>query len=111
MKAGERVLLCWISGNQDETEFHNPDKVDFDRANKRHMSFGRGRHYCIGAHAVRLEFRTMLGQILRRIPDFHVEETGLRPTLMPAVVAGYAHVPFVFAPGKKVGGPRIEYRP
>jgi cytochrome P450 len=108
LKAGERVLLCWVSGNFDETEFHNPDKVDFDR-NKRHMSFGLGRHYCIGADAVRLELRTMFERILRRLPDFRIEEAGLRPTLMPAVVAGYAHVPFVFTPGKKVGGPRIDY--
>jgi len=109
LKAGERVVLCWASGNLDETEFHNADKVDFDRANKRHMTFGVGRHYCMGADAVRLEFRTMLGQILRRLPDFRVEEAGVRPTLVPGVVAGYAHVPFVFAPGRKVGGPRIDY--
>lgn len=109
LKGGERVLLCWVSGNLDETEFPNPDKVDVDRANKRHMSFGLSRHYCIGADAVRLEFRTMLEQILRRIPDFRVDEAGLRPTLTPAVVAGYVRVPFVFAPGKKVGGPHIAY--
>ena len=109
LKAGERVMLCWVSGNSDETEFPDPDEVDVDRADKRHMSFGLGRHYCVGADAVRLEFRTMLAQILRRMPDFRVEEAGLRPTLTPAVVAGYAHAPFVFAPGKKAGGPYIDY--
>jgi cytochrome P450/enoyl-CoA hydratase/carnithine racemase len=111
LKAGDHVLLSWASGNLDETEFPNPDEVDFDRANKRHMSFGVGRHYCMGAEAVRLEFRTMLGQILKRIPDFRVQEAGLQPTLIPVVAAGYAHVPFVFTPGRKVGGPHIDYRP
>jgi hypothetical protein len=43
-------------------------------------------------------------QVLRRTPDFRIEEAKLRPT--PAMVAGYAQVPFVFAPGRKPGGPR-----
>jgi hypothetical protein len=38
------------------------------------------------------------------MPDFRIEEARLRPT--PAMVAGYAQVPFVFAPGRKAGGPR-----
>ena len=83
--------------------------VDFDRANKRHMTFGLGPHRCIGADVVRLEFRIMFEQILSRMPDFRVEEAELRPSPAPAVVAGYEHVPFVFMPGKKVGGPRIAY--
>ncbi len=109
LKRGDRVLLCWVSGNLDETEFENPEEVDFDRANKRHMAFGLGRHRCMAPDVVRLEFRIMFEQILSRMPDFRVEEAGLRPSPVPAVVAGYEHVPFVFTPGKKVGGPRIVY--
>jgi hypothetical protein len=101
--------LCWVSGNLDETEFENPEEVDFDRANKRHMAFGLGPHRCIGSDVVRLEFRIMFEQILSRMPDFRVEEAGLRPSPVPAVVSGYEHVPFVFMPGKKVGDPRIAY--
>ena len=109
LKRGDRVLLCWVSGNLDETEFENPEEVDFDRANKRHMAFGLGRHRCMGPDVVRLEFRIMFEQILSRMPDFRVEEAGLRPSPVPAIAAGYEHVPFVFMPGKKVGGPRIAY--
>jgi cytochrome P450 len=109
LKCGERVLLSWVSGNLDETEFENPDEVDFDRANKRHMTFGLGSHRCMGAGVVRLEFRILLEQILRRMPDFRVEEAGLRPSPAPAMLAGYEHAPFVFTPGTKVGGPRIAY--
>ena len=109
LKAGDRVLLCWVSGNLDETEFENPEEVDFDRANKHHMAFGLGPHRCIAADVVCLEFRTMFGQILSRMPDFRVGEAGLRPSPVSVVVAGYEHVPFVFTPGKKVGGPRIVY--
>jgi len=101
-------MLCLVSGNLDEAAFDKPDEVDLDRVNKRHMSFGLGRHYCTGDGAVRLEYQSMLGQILKRMPDFRVEETGLRPTPTPVTVAGYAQVPFSFVPGRKVGGPHID---
>ncbi len=109
LKPGDRALLCWVSGNLDETEFENPEEVDFDRADKRHMAFGLGPHRCIGSDVVRLVLRIMFERILSRIPDFRVEEAGLRSSPVPVVVAGYEHVPFVFKPGKKVGGPRIAY--
>ena len=109
LEPGEHVLLSWVSGNLDETEFENPAAVDFDRANKRHMAFGLGGHRCMGADVVRLEFRIMFEQILSRMPDFRVEEAELRPSPAPPIVAGYEHVPFVFMPGKKIGGPRIAY--
>jgi cytochrome P450 len=109
LKPGDRALLCWVSGNLDATEFENPEEVDFDRANKRHMAFGLGPHRCMGADVVRLEFRIMFEQILSRMPDFRVEEAGLRPSPVPAIAAGYELVPFVFKPGKKVGGARIAY--
>jgi cytochrome P450 len=107
LKAGDRVLLSWVSANLDETEFENPEEVDFDRASKHHMAFGLGPHRCIASDVVRLEFRSMFQQILNRMPDFRVEEGGLRPSPVPINVAGYEHVPFVFVPGIKVGGPRI----
>ncbi len=109
LKPGDRELLCWVSGNLDETEFENAEEVDFDRANAHHMAFGLGPHRCIGHDVVRLEFRIMFEQILSRMPDFRVDEAGLRPSPAPAIVAGYEHVPFVFTPGKKIGGPRIAY--
>ena len=109
LKRGDRVQVSWASGNLDETEFENPDEVDFDRANKRHMAFGLGNHRCMGADVVRLESRIMFEQILSRMPDFRVEEGGLQPSPAPGGLAGYEHVPFAFKPGKKVGGARIAY--
>jgi cytochrome P450 len=106
-KRSDRVLLCWVSGNLDETEFENPEEVDFGRANKRHMAFGLGRHSCMASDNVRLEFRIMFERLLNRMHDFRVGEAGLRPSPVPAIVAGYEHVPHVFTPGKKVGGPRF----
>ena len=59
----------------------------------------------------RLEFRILFEQLLSRMHDFRVVEAGLRPSPVPAIVAGYEHVPFVFTPGIKVGGPRIADDP
>ena len=109
LKRGDRVILSWASANLDETEFETPEEVDFDRANKRHLAFGLGGHRCMAPDVVRLEFRILFEQILSRLPDFRVGEAGLQLTAAPGVVAGYEHVPFVFTPGKKVGGPRIVY--
>jgi hypothetical protein len=75
------------------------------------MAFGLGGHRCMAPDVVRLQFRIMFEQILSRMPDFRVEEAGLRPSPVPAIAAGYEHVPFVFRPGKKVGGPRIADDP
>jgi cytochrome P450 len=111
LKRGDRVLLCWVSGNLDEAEFENSEEVDFDRANKRHMTFGLGSHRCMAPDVVRLEFRILFEQMLRRMPDFLVEEDELRSSPVPAVVAGYERVPFTFPPGKKAGGPRIADDP
>ena len=41
------------------------------------------------------------------MPDFRVDEAGLRPSPVSIIVAGYEHVPFVFTPGEKAGNPRI----
>ena len=65
------------------------------------MAFGLGHHRCMAPDVARLQFRSLLEQILSRLPDFRVEEAGLRPSPVPAIVAGYEHVPFVFVPGKR----------
>jgi len=80
---------------------------DVDRANKLHIAFGLGGHRCMASDNIRLEFRIMFEQILSRMHDFRVEGAGLRPSPVLAIAAGYEHVPIVFTPGKKVGGPRI----
>jgi len=107
LKRGERVLMCWASGNMDEAEFERPEEIDFDRSNKRHMSFGLGVHRCLGSNVARLEFRVLFQHILQRMPDYHIDEAGLKPSPVSGVVFGYEHAPFTFTPGKRVGGPRI----
>jgi cytochrome P450 len=73
LKEGDKVILWYVSGNRDETEFPGPDTFDVGRAPNRHLSFGRGGpHLCLGAHLARLEVRVVLAALARRITRFEL---------------------------------------
>lgn len=55
IRAGERVVVWTPAANRDETEFENPDRLVLDRTPNRHVAFGWGPHYCIGAPLARVE--------------------------------------------------------
>jgi cytochrome P450 len=75
IKAGDKVVLWYISGNRDETEFTDPDTFDIARSPNRHLSFGRGGpHLCLGAHLARLEIKIVLAALAREVTRF--EQTG-----------------------------------
>lgn len=69
VKAGERVLLLVAAANRDPAEYDQPDEVNFERDNVRHLSFGYAAHYCLGVHLARLELRVALTELLRRMKD------------------------------------------
>lgn len=65
--AGATVLLLWGAANRDSAVFERPDEVDLQRqAPRRHVSFGRGIHYCVGAPLARIEARIVLTVLLER---------------------------------------------
>jgi cytochrome P450 len=70
--AGSRVLLLWASANRDEREFGDADRFDVGREIPRHLTFGHGAHYCLGAALARLEGRAAFDQLLDRLPDYEV---------------------------------------
>jgi cytochrome P450 len=70
--AGSRVLLLWASANRDEREFANADRFDVGREIPRHLTFGHGAHYCLGAALARLEGRAAFDELLDRLPDYEV---------------------------------------
>ena len=73
VRAGDKVVLWYVSGNRDETEFAGPDVFDIGRAPNRHLSFGRGGpHLCLGVHLARLEVRVVLGALARRVERFEL---------------------------------------
>ena len=64
--AGEAVALTYASANRDETVFPEPDRFILDRPNiGEHLAFGRGPHFCAGAHLGRLQLRLALEALLR----------------------------------------------
>jgi cytochrome P450 PksS len=69
---GEMVYLVIASANRDERQFANPDALDIAREPNRHLSFGLGAHFCLGAPLARLEGQIAIGTLLRRLPDLRL---------------------------------------
>lgn len=67
--AGDLVNCILGSANRDPKRFSNPDRFDITRNEGRHLSFGLGIHFCIGASLVRLEAEIAFAEILRRYPN------------------------------------------
>lgn len=66
---GEKVVLFYPSANRDETVFDQPFRFDPARKPNRHLTFGFGRHSCLGNNLARIELRAVLAEILSRFPD------------------------------------------
>jgi cytochrome P450 len=97
LRKGDRVGLCVISANRDADKFENAEVFDVRRGSRDHMAFGYGVHACLGASLARLETRVVFEEILRCMPDYAIEETGLKRAHNPNV-RGFTHVPSHFTP-------------
>jgi len=74
---GSEVRLLWGAANRDEREFPRPDVFDPARAIRRHLAFGHGIHFCLGAGLARLEARVAFEEILARWPDHRIDRESL----------------------------------
>jgi len=79
------VSAVIASGNRDETHFADPNRFDLDRRADDHLSFGFGRHFCLGYHLAKLEARTVLGAVLDRLPGLRID-----PDAEPPRITGLA---------------------
>src|SRR5882757_8182682 len=76
--ADRRVLLLYGSANRDEREFgQNAAELDVQRRPRNIMTFSHGAHFCLGAAAARMQSRVALSELMTRIPDFEVDESGI----------------------------------
>ncbi len=75
--AGRRVLLLIGSANRDEEVFDDPERYDLDRNTQNLISFGGGRHFCMGAALARMEARIALTELATRVKTYEIDEAGL----------------------------------
>ena len=72
IKRGDVVRVVLTSANRDACQFHQPDTLDFGRDDNKHLAFGLGIHYCLGAPLARLEGKIGLETLFRRFPDLRL---------------------------------------
>jgi cytochrome P450 len=101
---GDRVMASMVGANHDPEKFECPHEVQLDRKNaNQHVSFGVGLHRCTGATLARLELKTLLTEILTRLPDYRVDHSGIICLGQIASLNTLVAVPASFTPGKRRG--------
>ena len=97
IKAGDKVVMWYLSGNRDETVFENADRLIIDRPNARgHVAFGFGVHRCMGNRLAEMQLRVLWEEILKR---FHaVEVVGEVERLPNNFIRGIKNVPVRLVP-------------
>lgn len=89
---GSKVLLLIGSANRDPRVFEDPERYDLDRDTAQLISFGSGRHFCMGAALARLEARVCLDEMVSRISDYEVDAAGCE-RVHSSNVRGFAALP------------------
>jgi cytochrome P450 len=72
IKKGQAVIAVMAAGNRDPERFPDPDRLDFDRPDNRHLAFGWAAHFCFGAPLARLEAEIAFATLLRRLPGLQL---------------------------------------
>jgi cytochrome P450 len=89
--AGDLITLWFSSANRDETVFPDAGRLDLARSPNRHLSFGHGRHFCLGAHLGRVEIHAMLDGLRTFVRD--LEQTGPAARLYSNFLSGTSSLP------------------
>ncbi|MGH0924484.1 cytochrome P450 family protein [Bacillus pacificus] len=73
IQKGDMVIIALASANRDETVFENPEIFDITRENNRHIAFGHGSHFCLGAPLARLEAKIAITTLFKRMSDLQIK--------------------------------------
>ena len=96
IKQGD-FITAWIgSANRDEEQFPDPDRFDIRRSPNRHLAFGHGIHFCLGAPLARLEARIALNLMLQRLPNMQRVRTIPLQQSNSYILQGVKHLPITF---------------
>ena len=91
---GDWVLLSYPSANRDEAVFADPFRFDVGRTPNRHLAFGVGAHYCLGAQLAKMEIRALLRELVPRLE--HAELAGPPELTNTIFVGGLKHLPLEY---------------
>ena len=98
IQPGDIVTVWHSSANRDETVFADPDRFDLARTPNRHVAFGYGPHFCLGAHLARVEITALLDALRRFTSD--IEVVGGTARFHSNFLAGFSRLPVRFTPDK-----------
>ena len=97
IKAGDKVVMWYVSGNRDERVFERPNDFIIDRPNvRKHLSFGFGIHRCMGNRLAELQLRVLWEEILKRFE--RIEVVGNPERSISTFVHGYTALPVIVHP-------------
>ncbi len=108
LSEGDRMFLSFAMCNHDPAVFPDPDDIVLDRFPNPHAAFGLGVHRCIGSNLARMDFKLMLREVLRRMPDYRVEPAGRVRYQSIGIINGFQHLPATFTPGRREGASLAE---
>jgi cytochrome P450 len=74
IKQGAAVMAVMAAANRDPLRFVDPDRLDFERQDNRHLAFGWAAHFCFGAPLARMESRIAFRALLDRLPGLALAE-------------------------------------
>ena len=103
VRAGDKVVVFYGSGNRDEDVFDDPDRFDVGRDPNPHIAFGAGGpHLCLGMHVARIEIKVMLRELLTRLPN--LAPAGPAEHLASNFIAGVRSMPISWEAAQPPGG-------
>ncbi|WP_454788673.1 cytochrome P450 [Mycolicibacterium lutetiense] len=92
---GDSVYLAYVSGNRDEEVFDNPHHFDVGRDPNKHLAFGYGVHFCLGAALARMEMNSLFTELLSRLDS--IELAGTPELSATTFVGGLKHLPIRYS--------------